>query len=103
MTNEGRRPALAHDTAVVSRRGAELGDDREAALESLRMEARYRRERLGLYKARVYAGRARGTSKLRDLQRSSDGAAKRLRGALGHGLARAPAQPREPATVQRYA
>lgn len=102
MTSEVRQPAMAQDTAVVSRRTAELSDDREAALESLRAEARYRRERLGLYKARVYAGRARDTSKLRELQRSSDGAAKRLRGALGHGLDRAPAQPRKPAAMQRY-
>jgi hypothetical protein len=50
-------------------------------------EARYRRERLGLYKARLYAGRARDQNKLRDLQRAADGAAARVRRAE----ARAPA------------
>jgi hypothetical protein len=53
--------------------------DREAErIEDLREEARYRRERLELYRARVYAGRARGLARLRDLQRSYEGAAARL-------------------------
>ena len=63
-------------------RGADEGsraDRRTEPLQELRAEARYRRERLALYKARLYAGRARGLGKLRDLQRSSDGAAERLR------------------------
>lgn len=47
--------------------------------EQLREEARYRRERLALYRARLYAGRAASQSKLRELQRASDGAAARLR------------------------
>ena len=47
--------------------------------EQLRDEARYRRERLALYRARLYAGRATSQSKLRELQRASDGAAARLR------------------------
>ena len=46
--------------------------------ERLRDEARYRRERLELYRARLYAGRAVGQAKLRELQRASDGAAARL-------------------------
>ena len=54
--------------------------DRESGeLAGLREEARYRRERLELYKARLYAGRARSQDKLRELQRASDGAAARLR------------------------
>jgi hypothetical protein len=48
-------------------------------LDELREEARYRRERLALYKARLYGGRVRSESKLRELQRSSDGAEARLR------------------------
>jgi hypothetical protein len=44
----------------------------------LRDEARYRRERLELYRARLYSGRAVGQGKLRELQRASDGAAARL-------------------------
>jgi hypothetical protein len=48
-------------------------------LADLREEARYRRERLQLYKARLYAGRARSPAKLRELQRAHDGAAARVR------------------------
>lgn len=51
---------------------------RETPLEELRAEARYRRERLALYRARMYSGRANSQGKLRELQRSSDGAAARL-------------------------
>jgi hypothetical protein len=53
-------------------------DDRSER-ESLRDEARYRRERLELYRARLYGGRATSQGKLRELQRASDGAAARLR------------------------
>ncbi len=56
--------------------------DRETdRLEDLREEARYRRHRVALYKARLYAGRGRGLDKLRELERSSEGAASRVRGA----------------------
>jgi hypothetical protein len=48
-------------------------------LEDLRVEARYRRERLELYRARLYGGRATSVNKLRELERSYDGAAARLR------------------------
>ena len=47
--------------------------------ERLRDEASYRRERLDLYRARLYGGRAISQAKLRELQRASDGAAARLR------------------------
>jgi hypothetical protein len=47
-------------------------------VEELREEARYRRERLQLYRARMYRGSARSESRLRELQRSSEGAAARL-------------------------
>ena len=54
--------------------------DREAdRLEELREEARYRRERLELYRARLYGGRAVNMTKLRELERASGGAAARLR------------------------
>jgi hypothetical protein len=48
-------------------------------LADLREEARYRSERLALYKARLYAGRALRADKLRELQRAADGASARLR------------------------
>ena len=45
--------------------------DREAdRLEELREEARYRRERLELYRARLYGGRAVNMTKLRELERA---------------------------------
>ena len=47
--------------------------------ERLRDEARYRRERRELYRARLYGGRAASQGKLRELQRASDAAAARLR------------------------
>ena len=52
--------------------------------ERLRDEARYRRERLELYRARLYGGRAVSQSKLRELQRASDGAAARLERAVAN-------------------
>jgi hypothetical protein len=60
-------------------------------LEDLREEARYRRERLALYKARLYGGRSRRQEKLRELQRSYDGAAARLRRAEAERPTRPPA------------
>jgi hypothetical protein len=52
-----------------------------AALEQLRAEARYRRERYDLYRARVYAGKPTSESRLRELQRASEAAEERLRAA----------------------
>ncbi len=49
------------------------------SLVDLQAEARYRRERCELYRARIYAGRAHSLDKLRELQRASDGAAARVR------------------------
>jgi hypothetical protein len=56
-------------------------------LERLHDEARYRRERLELYQARMYGGRAGSQAKLRELQRASDGAAARLGRAEAAGSA----------------
>ena len=68
-----------------------MRDHREAErVEELREEARYRRERLALYKARLYGGRPLDESKLRELQRSSDGAGERLRHAEQRGAASRP-------------
>jgi hypothetical protein len=59
--------------------------------ERLRVEARYRRERLELYRARLYGGRAAvSEGKLRELQRASDGAAARLRRAEARAEPAAP-------------
>jgi hypothetical protein len=48
-------------------------------LDELREEARYRRERLELYRARMYGGRSRDEYRLREYERSFQGAAARLR------------------------
>jgi hypothetical protein len=66
--------------------------DQRNELEQLRDEARYRRERLDLYRARLYGGRATNHRKLRELQRALDGAAARLR------RAEAAAPPTQPPT-----
>lgn len=54
---------------------AESGQHR---IEELRQEARYRRERLELYRARIYGGKAANMSRLAELERAYDGAAARL-------------------------
>ena len=45
--------------------------DAASRLEQLRAEARYRRSRLALYRARIYSLRATSDTKLRDLERSA--------------------------------
>ena len=59
-------------------------------LDDLRQEARYRRERLALYKAKL-GGRPLRDEKLRELQRSYDGAAARLKRAEAARATRPPA------------
>jgi hypothetical protein len=48
-------------------------------LDELRAEARYHRQRLDLYRARLYGGRALSLVPLEEFQRVSDAAAARLR------------------------
>ena len=48
-------------------------------IEELRAEARYRRERYDLYRAKVYGPRPTTMSRLRELERAHQGAAVRLR------------------------
>jgi hypothetical protein len=52
---------------------------RDWRLDELREEARYRRERLELYRARMYGGRARNASRLSEYERAYEGASARLR------------------------
>jgi hypothetical protein len=54
-------------------------DEEAWRLDELREEARYRRERLDLYRARMYGGRARNEYRLREYERASEGASARLR------------------------
>jgi hypothetical protein len=50
-----------------------------ARIEDLRAEARYRRERLDLYRAKMYGQRATSLTRLRELERAQAGAEARLR------------------------
>jgi hypothetical protein len=50
-----------------------------AAIEDLRAEARYRRERYDLYRAKMYGPRPTTMARLRELERAHQGAAARLR------------------------
>jgi hypothetical protein len=54
-------------------------DPRAQRLEQLTAEARYHRQRLDLYRARLYGGRALSPARLEEFQRASDEAAARLR------------------------
>jgi hypothetical protein len=56
--------------------------DRESArLDQLRTEADYHRQRLELYRAKLYSGRAVSMERLKEYERASDNAAARLRAA----------------------
>ena len=54
-------------------------------LEQLRADARYRRERLDLYRAKVYGPRPTSPSRLAELERDYDFAAERLKRASRAG------------------
>ena len=71
-------------------------DEQAWRLDELREEARYRRERLGLYRARMYGGRAGSESRLREYERALAGASARLRRAgarLASSSAERPSDP----------
>jgi hypothetical protein len=86
-------PAMKSDThPSAAERAVAARNERE----QLREEARYRRERLELYRARLYGGRALNESKLRELERASDGAAARLRRADAARAEAAPLPTRRP-------
>jgi hypothetical protein len=55
-----------------------MTDHHAQRLEQLRAEARYHRQRLDLYRARLYGGRAVSPARLEEFQRASDEAAARL-------------------------
>ena len=68
-------------------------DEQAWRLDELREEARYRRERLELYRARMYSGRAHSEYRLKEYERASEGASARLR--------RAEAQPSSSSAERR--
>jgi hypothetical protein len=63
------------------------------ALEVLRAEARYRRERVDLYRAKEYSGRSTRPGRLRELENDARRAEERLQHALREARSDAGAQP----------
>jgi hypothetical protein len=59
-----------------------MADRQGARLDQLRTEAAYHQQRLDLYRAKLYGGRAVSMVRLDEFQRASDSAAARLREAL---------------------
>jgi hypothetical protein len=78
-TDVDQPPVLKTNTHHSPFDRVDLARDERIERERLRDEARYRRERLELYRARLYGGRAASQGKLRELERASDGAVARLR------------------------
>jgi hypothetical protein len=56
-----------------------MSDHHADRLEQLTVEERYHRQRLELYRARLYGGRAVSRARLEEYQRAADDAAARLR------------------------
>jgi hypothetical protein len=77
--NGDRPPAMKAESRRSRFDGVDAAREERNERERLHEDARYRRERLELYRARLYGGRAVSQGKLRELQRASDGAAARLR------------------------
>jgi hypothetical protein len=59
-----------------------MADRESKRLDELRSEAAYHQQRLDLYRAKLYGGRAVNMVRLEEFQRASDNAAARLREAL---------------------
>ena len=59
-----------------------MADRESTRLDELRTEAAYHQQRLDLYRAKLYGGRAVNMARLEEFQRASDNAAARLRDAL---------------------
>ena len=65
-----------------------MSDRESVRLDQLRAEADYHRQRLDLYRARIYSGRAANMERLKEFQRASDDAAARVeraRASARHG------------------
>ncbi len=59
-----------------------MGGTKRARIDELRTEADYHRQRLDLYRAKLYGGRPLNAARLEAFQRASDEAAARLAAAL---------------------
>jgi hypothetical protein len=64
--------------------------DRGPTIEERRAELHYQRERLALYRSRLYGQRAASLSRLRELERAVEGAQSRLRDAEREAASSAP-------------
>ena len=65
-------------TSSRTLKGADC-DARSSRIEDLRIEARYRRERYDLYRAKMYGLRPTTLARLKELERAHQGADARLR------------------------
>jgi hypothetical protein len=74
-------PEVAAPPPVPARR--EPPRRAQAELEQCEAEARYHRDRLSLYEARVYSGKPTSATRLRELERTAEGAEARLARARG--------------------
>jgi hypothetical protein len=59
-----------------------MADRESARLDQLRTEAAYHQQRLDLYRAKLYGGRAVNMARLHEFERAAEIAAARLREAL---------------------
>jgi hypothetical protein len=59
-----------------------MGGTKRARIDELRAEADYHRQRLDLYRAKLYGGHPLDARRLEDFQRASDEAAARLKAAV---------------------
>jgi hypothetical protein len=77
------RPAAVAPVPSEPRATNSTAREAHQNLETLEAEARYHRDRLALYRARVYANKPTSATRLRELERTSEGADARLEHARG--------------------
>jgi hypothetical protein len=77
------RPAEVAPAPSEPRATNSTARDHEQNLETLEAEAHYHRDRLALYRARVYANKPTSATRLRELERTSVAADARLKHARG--------------------
>ena len=88
-THHGPRAAAILSEPRVPNTAARVDDQN---LDMLDAEARYHRDRLALYRARVYANKPTSATRLRELERTAAAADARLAHAQGRWKSRPPIQ-----------
>jgi hypothetical protein len=76
---EARTRAIDRLKTAIAERSPTTEADREQREQDLETQARYHRERLALYRARLYGSTGAVPARLRDLEQASDDAERRLR------------------------